>query len=442
MPAQATVMFDQEAETLPRERLAALQLERLRAVVRRIIQTVPFYRTRLGAAGVGADTIASLDDLARLPFTRKIDLRDNYPFGLFAVPREQVIRLHASSGTKGKPTVVGYTAADIDLWARCCARALACAGARPGDIVHNAYGYGLFTGGLGLHYGAEKLGCTVVPASGGNTPRQVLLIQDFAPHVLCCTPSYALNIAGIMAENGVAPESLALRIGVFGAEPWTEEMRHHIERALRIKALDIYGLSEVLGPGVAMECAEGRQGLHVWEDYFLPEIVDPESGEPLPDGRFGELVITTLTKEAMPVIRYRTGDITALFAEPCRCGRTHRRLARLAGRTDDMLIVRGVNVFPSEVERVLMDMAGLAPHYQIVVDRLEALDTLEVHVEVTPDFSSATHDVGTLATLRDRVNDALDAALGISTDVVLHPPQSLPRSEGKAVRVQDKRTLT
>src|SRR5919199_44729 len=380
-------MFEREAETMPRAPLAALQLERLRGVVGRVMEKVAFYRDHLGAAGITVESLWSLDDLARLPFTHKGDLRDNYPFGLFAVPRPQVVRLHASSGTKGKPTVVGYTAADIDLWARCCARCLVCAGARPGDIVHNAYGYGLFTGGLGLHYRAERLGGTVVPASGGNTPRQVLLLQDFT-------------------------------------------------------ARDIYGLSEVLGPGVAMECAEGRDGLHIWEDHFLPEIVDPESGEQLPDGRFGELVITTLSKEAMPVIRYRTGDITAVFAEPCPCGRTHRRMARVAGRTDDMLIVRGVNVFPSEIERVLMEMPDLAPHYQIVVDRQGALDTLEVHAEVTPEFrAAALQDVGLLAALRERVNGALDAALGVSTDVVLHPPGSLPRSEGKAVRVHDRRLL-
>jgi phenylacetate-CoA ligase len=434
------MMFEREAETMPRAQLAALQLERLRAVVGRVMEKVAFYRDHLGAAGITAESISSLDDLAWLPFTHKGDLRDTYPFGLFAVPRPQVMRLHASSGTKGKPSVVGYTAADIDLWARCCARCLVCAGARPGDIVHNAYGYGLFTGGLGLHYGAERLGCTVVPASGGNTPRQVLLLQDFAARVLCCTPSYALNIAGVMRDQGVARGLLTLEIGVFGAEPWTEEMRRHIERTLGITALDIYGLSEVLGPGVAMECTEGRNGLHIWEDHFLPEIVDPASGEQLPDGRFGELVITTLSKEAMPVIRYRTGDITALFAEPCRCGRTHRRMARVAGRTDDMLIVRGVNVFPSEIERVLMEVPDLAPHYQIVVDRQGALDTLEVHAEVTPEFSAAAlQDVGTLAALRERVNGAIDAALGISTDVVLHPPESLPRSEGKAVRVHDRR---
>ena len=432
-------MFDREAETLPRETLDALQAARLRAVVERAGAAVPFYRQRFAEADVDAGSVTTAADVARLPFTRKGDLRDNYPFGFLAVPREQIVRLHASSGTKGKPTVVGYTAADIDTWAACCARALACAGARPGDVVHNAYGYGLFTGGLGLHYGAERLGATVVPASGGNTPRQILLLQDFAARVLCCTPSYALNIAGVMAQIGTERASLALEIGVFGAEPWTAEMRRRIERSLGIAALDIYGLSEVMGPGVAMECAEGREGLHLWEDHFLPEIVDPASGEPLPDGRFGELVLTTLTKEAMPVIRYRTGDLTMLMAEPCVCGRTHRRIARLVGRTDDMLIVRGVNVFPSEVERVLLDTPELAPHYRVTVDRRQALDTLEVEVEVAEEQQALLEDLDRLALVRGGVNTRLDQALGISTDVVLHPPGALPRSEGKAQRVFDKR---
>ncbi len=432
-------MFDRDAETLPRERLDALQAERLRATVARAGAAVPFYQERFAAAGVDAGRISSPADVARLPFTRKGDLRDHYPFGFFAVPREQVVRLHASSGTKGKPTVVGYTAADIDTWAACCARALACAGARPGDVVHNAYGYGLFTGGLGLHYGVERLGATVVPASGGNTPRQILLLQDFAARVLCCTPSYALNIAGVMAQTGVDRSSIGLELGVFGAEPWTAEMRRRIERSFGITALDIYGLSEVMGPGVAMECAEGRDGLHLWEDHFLPEIVDPASGEPLPDGRFGELVLTTLTKEAMPVIRYRTGDLTMLMAEPCVCGRTHRRIARLAGRTDDMLIVRGVNVFPSEIERVLLETPELAPHYRVTVDRRQALDTLEVEVEVTEEGRGLLDDLDRLAAVRGYVNTQLDQALGISTDVVLHAPGALPRSEGKAQRVFDKR---
>src|SRR6185437_15888682 len=306
-------MFEPALECLPRERLIELQLDRLRATVARAAERIPFSRERFAAGGIQAGDLRSLDDVRRLPFTKKSDLRDHYPWGLLAVPRAEVIRLHASSGTRGKPTVVAYTRADIDLWADCCARSLACAGARPGDVVHVAYGYGLFTGGLGLHYGAERLGTTVVPASGGNTPRQILLLQDFGARVLCCTPSYALNIAGVAEANGIDPRSLPVSIGVFGAEPWTEAMRARLEGALGLQALDIYGLSEVLGPGVAMECAEGREGLHIWEDHFLPEIVDPVTGEPLPDGQVGELVLTTLTKEAMPVIRYRTGDLSALL---------------------------------------------------------------------------------------------------------------------------------
>jgi phenylacetate-CoA ligase len=431
-------MFERELETLPRESLARLQLERLREVVGRVTAHVPFYREQFAAAGVRADDLHSLDDLRRLPFTRKADLREHYPFGLLAVPRREVVRLHASSGTKGKPTVVGYSRADIALWAACCARSLACAGARAGDVVHNAYGYGLFTGGLGLHYGAELLGATVVPASGGNTPRQVLLLQDFGARVLCCTPSYALNIAGVAAQGGIDPRTLAVQIGVFGAEPWTAGMRRRIEETFALTALDIYGLSEVLGPGVSMECHEGRNGLHIWEDHFLPEIVDPTTGEPLPDGMPGELVLTTLTKEAMPVIRYRTGDLTMLMAEPCPCGRTHRRMARVSGRTDDMLIVRGVNVFPSEIERMLLEVPELAPHYRIVLERRASLDSLEVEVEVAED---APGDEARREALRAFIANRLDAALGISTVVTLQPPGTLPRSEGKAQRVVDRRTL-
>ncbi len=434
-------MFEPDAEALDPKHLRQLQLERLQLQVKRVYESVPFYRRRFDSAGLCPNDLRSLDDLRRLPFTDKGNLRDNYPFGLFAVPTSAITRLHASSGTKGKPTVAGYTTADIDIWARCCARSLIAAGVQPGDVVHNAYGYGMFTGGLGLHYGAEMLGCTVVPASAGNTPRQILLLQDFAARVLCCTPSFALNIAAVMAENGIGRDTLALQIGIFGAEPWTEETRATVEHALRIKAYDIYGLSEVLGPGVSMECAEGRDGLHIWEDHFLPEIVDPESGEVLPDGRFGELVLTTLTKEAMPLIRFRTGDISALFPEPCRCGRTHRRMARVSGRTDNMLIVRGVNIFPSEIERVLRATPGIAPLYHVVVDRRGTLDALEVQVEVSPEFTSGAADLGALIALRDRLNDALDAALGLSTEVVIHPPDSLPRVEGKAMRIQDRRTL-
>src|SRR2546423_5026986 len=404
------MMFEREAETMPRAQLAALQLERLRAVVGRLMEKVAFYRDHLGAAGITAESISSLDDLARLPFTCKGDLRDNYPFGLFAVPRPQVMRLHASSGTKGKPSVVGYTAADIDLWARCCARCLVCAGARPGDIVHNAYGYGLFTGGLGLHYGAERLGCTVVPASGGNTPRQAQLLEDLGAEILCCTPSYALAIADHVSE----PERLELRAGVFGAEPWTEGLREAIEAALGLTALDIYGLSEVMGPGVSAECAEGHDGAHVNEDHFLVEVVDPQSGQPLPEGEVGELVFSTLTKEALPLLRYRTGDLASLTSEPCACGRTFARMSRVVGRTDDMLIIRGVNVFPSEIERALLAIPELAPHYQLVVERPGHLDELTVQVEGT--------------TASDAVREQLQSVLGLKARVEVVPPGSVPRS--------------
>ena len=428
------MMFEPALECLPRERLIQLQLDCLRATVSRANERVPFYKERVARAGIEADDLRSLDDLSRLPFTKKSDLRDHYPWGLLAVPRAEVLRLHASSGTRGKPTVVAYTRADIDLWATCCARSLACAGTRPGDLVHVAYGYGLFTGGLGLHYGAERLGTTVVPASGGYTPRQILLLQDFGARVLCCTPSYALNIAGVAEASGIDPRSLPIAIGVFGAEPWTEAMRARLEGTLGLQALDIYGLSEVLGPGVAMECAEGRNGLHIWEDHFLPEIVDPATGEPLPDGQVGELVLTTLTKEAMPVIRYRTGDLSALLTAACPCGRTHRRMARVGGRTDDMLIIRGVNVFPTEIERVLLNVPEVAPHYLIVVERTEALDHMEVRIELAA--SPAEPDW-----VADRVARSLATALGFTAAVSIHPFGSLPRSEGKAQRVLDRRAL-
>lgn len=433
-------MFEPAMERLPRARLAELQLERLRALLSRVRDRVPLYSGRLAEAGVRAEDLHTLDDARELPFTTKSDLREHYPFGLLAVRREELARLHASSGTKGKPTVVGYTQADLDLWADCCARSLACAGVRPGDVVHNAYGYGLFTGGLGLHYGAERLGATVVPVSGGNTARQVLLLQDFAADVLCCTPSYALNIAGAAEAAGLDPRTLPVRIGVFGAEPWTVAMRNRIEEALQLRALDIYGLSEVLGPGVAMECAEGRDGLHIWEDHFLAEVIDPGSGQSLPDGQVGELVLTTLTKEAMPVIRYRTGDLTSLSAEPCPCGRTHRKMARVSGRTDDMLIIRGVNVFPTEIERVLLSIAELSPHYRIIVERPEALDSLEIQVEPAV-MGRGLETSGDGEALRRHVARLLESALGVSAVINIQAPGSLPRSEGKAQRVQDRRIL-
>jgi phenylacetate-CoA ligase len=428
------MIWDREAETLPRERLQALQLDRLRSTLARQLEAVPVMRERLNAAGItSAQDIQSLDDLRSLPFTRKTDLREAYPFGLFAVPREQVVRIHASSGTRGKPTVVGYTRADLDVWSEVMARTLALAGVQPGMVLHNAYGYGLFTGGLGFHHGGERMGCTVVPISGGFSQRQVLLLEDLGGEVLCCTPSYALNIAQTLAEQGVRRERLRLKIGSFGAEPWTEQMRDAIEQQLGLRALNVYGLSEIVGPGVSGECTEGRQGLHVQEDHFLAEIIDPHSGEPLPPGQEGELVFTTLTKEALPMLRYRTGDLSALDVEPCVCGRTTARMARVRGRIDDMLIIRGVNLYPSEVERVLLGLGGeLAPHYQLVVERPQAMDELSVLCE--PSAPSADPDQ-----LRQRAAQALLQATGLSINVQVLPPGGVPRSEGKAVRVVDRR---
>ncbi len=379
-------MFDRAAESMPRNELKALQLSRLKSTLERAYNKVPHYKKKFDAAGVKPGDLKTLADLARFPFTVKTDLRDNYPFGLFAVPRDQVLRLHASSGTTGKPTVVGYTKADLNLWADLMARCFAAMGARPGDIVQNAYGYGLFTGGLGAHYGAERLGCTVVPMSGGGTERQVTLMQDFGATVLCATPSYALNIAEVAENMGVDIRKLPLHIGIFGAEPWTDAMRRDIEARLGIQAIDIYGLSEIIGPGVACECREMKNGLHGWEDHFLFEVVDPDTMQPKAMGESGELVITTLTKEALPMVRYRTRDITRLSDEPCACGRSHVRILRVTGRNDDMLIIRGVNVYPSQVEAVLVGFPGLAPHYQIMLTREDALDDMTVEVEQAPDF--------------------------------------------------------
>ncbi len=434
--------WNHQIETMPRDELRQVQVERLRRVLAAVYDRVPFYRRQFDAAGVQPGDVRSLEDVPRLPLTRKSDLRDNYPFGLFAVPLSRVVRLQASSGTRGKPTVVGYTERDIRAWAECCARSLAAGGAGPDDVVHNAYGYGLFTGGLGLHYGAERMGCTVVPVSGGNTPRQVLLLQDFGARILCCTPSYALNIAEHLEHQQIPLSRLHLRYGLLGAEPWSEEMRAAIERGLGITAVDIYGLSEILGPGVAVECIEEKHGLHVWEDHFLPEIVDPATGEPLPDGAEGELVFTTLTKEAFPLIRYRTGDISSLSAEPCRCGRTHRRMGRIKGRTDDMLIIRGVNVFPSEIERVILGIPELSPYYQIVVDRSGAMAHRAVNVEVNEGFyhsiGGELSDIPPVHELRQRAARTLDQTLSIRVAVHLQAPHTVPRSEGKAVRVVEK----
>jgi phenylacetate-CoA ligase len=429
-------MFDRGAETMPRGNLAALQRRRLKKSLTHAYERVPHFRRKFNEAGVTPDSLGSLTDIVHFPFTLKTDLRDNYPFGLFAVPREQLLRLHASSGTTGKPTVVGYTRADLDLWSDLMARTLACAGARPGDIVHNAYGYGLFTGGLGAHYGAERLGCTVVPMSGGGTERQVTLMQDFGAAILCATPSYALNIAEVATRMGIDIAKLPLRFGVFGAEPWSEPMRRDLEARLGIKAVDIYGLSEILGPGVAAECHVAQNGLHGWEDHFLFEIIDPETLQPLPMGEAGELVITTLTKEALPMVRYRTRDITRLSDEPCACGRTHVRIMRVTGRDDDMLIIRGINVYPSQVEAVLVGFPGLAPHYQIVLTREGPLDAMTVEVERTPDTRG---DPAACAKQARDVQHHLKSMVGVTCAVVVKAPGEVPRSQGKAVRVKDER---
>lgn len=428
---------DQYFETLPREELEALQLRRLKAVLERVYHLVPFYRRHLDQAGIKPEDLRSLSDLERFPFTTKQDLRDHYPFEMFAVPMEQVVRLHASSGTTGKPTPVAYTARDLDTWGELMARVLAAGGVHRGDIVHVAYGYGLFTGGLGFHYGVERLGATVIPVSGGQTRRQIMLIQDFGPTVLCCTPSFALYLAEVGREMGVDFAKTRLKVGFFGAEPWSEAMRQEIEARLHLDALDIYGLSEIIGPGVGVECLEAKQGLHLFEDHFLPEIIDPVTLKPLPPGETGELVLTTLTKEAFPLIRYRTRDVTSLDYTPCRCGRTLARIRRIQGRSDDMLIIRGVNVFPSQIEAVLMEIPGVAPHYQLIVDREEHLDTLEVAVEV--DDTVFSDEVKEMQRLAQKIEGRLKDYLSVSVKVRLVEPRTIPRSEGKAQRVVDRR---
>ncbi len=436
------LIWNPEAEAQPPAARAALQLERLQRTLRWAADRVPFYRDGLAAAGVDPAAFRSLDALSALPFTGKDHLREHYPFGLFAVPASHVARIHASSGTKGKPTVVGYTKGDLAVWREVMARSLAAAGARPGDMLQVAYGYGLFTGGLGFHDGAEHMGLTVVPLSSGNTLRQILLLQDFRPQGLACTPSFALHIAEAMREQGVAPASVGLRYGMFGAEPWTEGMRAQLEALWGVTALDFYGLSEMIGPGVAAEC-HARAGLHVNEDHFLPEIVDPATGAGRPPGAEGELVLTSLTKEALPMIRYRTGDVSALDPSPCACGRTTVRMARIKGRTDDMLIIKGVNVYPSQLEAALLALPELAPHYQLVVDRTQGFPTLAVHVEPADavvaawgGFDSARPEVLGLSA---RVAERLRGHLGLTPDVAIVPPKSIPRSEGKAVRVVERR---
>jgi phenylacetate-CoA ligase len=421
---------------IPRPQLEQLQLSRLRAVVERAWERVPLFRQRLDQRGIFPDDIRALEDARLLPFTSKTDLRDTYPFGLFASPMRDVVRLHASSGTTGKPIVVAYTGADLDVWSEVMERAFAVCGLHPSDIIQNAYGYGLFTGGLGAHYGAERLGATVIPMSGGNTDRQIMVMRDFGVTAVCCTPSYFLHMVDRALELGVDLRDLPLRAGVFGAEPWTEAMRARLEAMAGIKAFDIYGLSEIIGPGVAVEC-ECQDGLHIFEDHFYPEIVHPETGEPMPPGEEGELVLTTLSKQAMPMIRYRTRDITALLPGACPCGRTLRRMRRISRRSDDMLIVRGVNVFPSQIESVLLEMEHTMPHYRIILTREHGLDQMEVQVEVTARMFSDT--VGALETLHDRLADAMERVLQVRTRVTLVEPHTIPRSEGKSNRVIDRR---
>ena len=423
-------------ETASRDELAALQLERLKWTLTHAYENSPVYRRKFDEAGVHPGEVKTLADLSRFPFTTKKDLRDNYPFGMFAVPQEQVSRIHASSGTTGKPTVVGYTARDIDTWANVVARSIRAAGARRGDKVHISYGYGLFTGGLGAHYGAERAGLTVIPFGGGQTEKQVQLIQDFRPDIIMVTPSYMLSIADELERQGIDPAQCSLRIGIFGAEPWTNNMRSAIEKRMGIDAVDIYGLSEVMGPGVASECAETKDGPTIWEDHFYPEIIDPETGEVLPDGELGELVFTSLTKEALPIIRYRTRDLTRLLPGTAR---TMRRMEKITGRSDDMMIVRGVNVFPTQIEELVLKQHALAPHYQIVLTKEGPLDVLTLNVEACPETAP---DTAALASAKQALSYDIKALIGISALVNVLPVNGIERSVGKARRVVDKRKLS
>lgn len=429
-------MFQPEIETMSRESLEDLQLKRIRTQLARVYANVPIYRRKYDEAGFHPDQVQTLADVAKVPFTVKDDLREAYPFDMFAVPLRDIVRVHSSSGTTGQISVVGYTQGDIERWSELMARTFACAGATADDVVQVTYGYGLFTGGLGAHYGSERLGALTIPVSGGNTTRQVQILRDFGVTVLACTPSYALLIAETAASMGVDFRALPLKVGVFGAEPWSEAMRTQIEEVMGIRAIDIYGLSEVMGPGVASECLQ-QHGLHVFEDHFLVEIIDPETLEPVPDGQQGEVVFTTLTKEGIPVIRYRTRDISRIIPEDCACGRTFRRIERVTGRTDDMLIIRGVNVYPSQIEQVLMGIPGVAPHYQVVLDKKGSMDTVEVQVEVSPDFEF--DEIRELESLQKRVSGEIASKLAVSVGVRLVEPRTIQRSEGKAKRVVDLR---
>ncbi len=429
--------FLSKIEGATREEIKEEQSRRLRETVKRCYENVPFYKKKFDEIGLKPEDIQSIDDITKIPFTNKQDLRDNYPFGLFAVPNEELVRIHASSGTTGKQTVVGYTKGDIDRWAECAGRALYAIGTRKGDKVHVSYGYGLFTGGLGMHYGTEYMGATVVPASTGNTKRQISLLEDFETNIICCTPSYALVIAETMKEMGVDPAKLPLRAGFLGAEPWSENMRKEIEKSLHIRAYDIYGLSEIAGPGVAYEC-EQQAGMHICEDYFYPEIIDPETLEPVAPGEYGELVFTCIGKEALPLLRYRTRDISALVYEKCECGRTLVRMTKPKGRSDDMLIIRGVNVFPSQVEHVILSL-GMEPNYQIIVDRVNNLDTMTVCIEMSDEVFSDS--MKKLETTERNIAAAMQSTLGVAAKVKLVAPHSLPRTEGKAKRVIDNRSI-
>ena len=432
------MMFNVEKEMLPREELRKLQLSRLQNLCERVYANVPHYRKAFDAAGVHPADIKSLDDMPRLPFTEKQDLRNAYPYEMFAVPHDTIVRIHASSGTTGKSTVVGYTQRDIDVWAECMARSMSAAGMTSRDFLHNAYGYGLFTGGLGAHYGAERLGATVIPVSGGATKRQAQLLRDFGATAICCTPSYILFLYEAALEMGINIKELPLKVGIFGAEPWTEEMRQDIESKLGIDALNIYGLSEIMGPGVSMECLEAKNGMHIYEDHFLPEIIDPVTKEVKKPGETGELVLTTLTKEGIPLIRYRTRDMTSLEYTPCICGRTHVRMTRVLGRSDDMLIIRGVNVFPQQIEALLLDMEGVSPHYQIEVHREGSLDVMDVKVEFSEDMFSSD-EVRHIQKRESSIQKTIKDFLGVTAKVRLVEPKSLQRYEGKSSRVTDLR---
>ncbi|ATW25536.1 phenylacetate--CoA ligase family protein [Candidatus Formimonas warabiya] len=430
--------WNEKCECMPREELEQLQLERLKQMVERCYHNVLHYRKAMQELGVEPEDIQSLEDLRKLPFTVKTDLRDNYPYGLFAVPLSEIVRIHSSSGTTGKPIVVGYTRQDLNNWAELIARSLGCAEVTKQDVIQISYGYGLFTGGLGIHNGAEKVGASVIPTSGGNNKRQVMIMRDFGSTALACTPSYALVLAEEMEELGISKDEIKLRVGIFGAEPWSQGIRKEIESRLGISAHDIYGLSEVMGPGVSMECG-AKNGLHVWEDHFIPEIINPETGAPLPYGEMGELVFTTITKEGFPVIRYRTRDLSCLHVEKCACGRTHVRMDRITGRSDDMLIIRGVNVFPSQIESVLLEIGNTTPNYHLIVDRINNLDTLEVQVEVSDQMFS--DEIKRLEELEHVIRKEIESVLGISCKVTLVEPKTLARSEGKAKRVTDKRVI-